>query len=193
MKLIENCFIYKITNLITKEVYVGQTIRTIEWRWKRHISDSKGSTAYANTKLAKAIQQYGYTNFKVDEIEHLTNCTIELATQRERYWIYKLNTLTKGYNTQDPLVKRGGNTYAGKSPSELLTIREKLRNSKLGAKNPHSRKIRCIDVETNEIIEFSSMKDCQIYFNQTNHSFVSKRCCNKIKCLYKNKYKFEYM
>ena len=32
-----NGYIYKITNRVNNKVYIGQTRRTIEIRWKQHI------------------------------------------------------------------------------------------------------------------------------------------------------------
>ena len=54
-------YIYKITNLVNGKSYVGQTIRTIEERWKQHIKDSKGNKD--DFYLHRAIRKYGKENF----------------------------------------------------------------------------------------------------------------------------------
>lgn len=193
MKIFENGYIYKITNLITNKIYIGQTTRTIDWRWKKHQRDSMCLTTKLDTKLARSIRKYGVDNFIIEEVEHLANCTQAELTSREHYWVLKLDTINNGYNIQDPIVSRGGNTYAGKSEAEMLLIRQKLSKSKLGSKNPHAKKIRCTNIETNEVIKFDSIIEAQQYFEQDNHSFISKRCRGIIKGLYQNKYKFEYL
>ena len=35
-------YIYKIINDINDKIYIGQTIRTIEERWKEHLKESNG-------------------------------------------------------------------------------------------------------------------------------------------------------
>ena len=34
-------YIYKITNKINNKIYIGQTIRKIELRWKQHSEETK--------------------------------------------------------------------------------------------------------------------------------------------------------
>ena len=50
-------WIYKITNIQNKKMYIGQTIRPIEERFKRHLNDAiKGNL---DTHFARAIRKYG--------------------------------------------------------------------------------------------------------------------------------------
>ena len=71
-------------------------------------------------------------------------------------------------------------------------IKEKIRQSKLGGKNPHSTKVKCKNVYTNEEYHFNSQKEMQDFFKESNHQFISRRCLGKIKCLYKNEWKIAY-
>lgn len=73
-------WIYKITNLINNKVYIGQTIRPIEDRFKRHINDAVNNVL--DTHLARAIRKYGKENFIIEEID--TASTQEELTLKEQ-------------------------------------------------------------------------------------------------------------
>jgi group I intron endonuclease len=86
-----NGYIYKITNIINGKVYIGQTINSVENRFKQH-TRKKGCTY-----LYAAIKKYGKENFKVETIEDVPR---ELLDEREIYWISFYNSTNKdiGYN-----------------------------------------------------------------------------------------------
>ena len=62
--------------------------------------------------------------------------------------------MANGYNETDATNKCGGNTYKSKTPEEKKIIGDKLRQSKLGGKNPHSTKVKCKNIKTNEEYHF---------------------------------------
>jgi group I intron endonuclease len=190
-KTFEIGYIYKITNNINNKLYIGQTTESLERRWLRHQRYSIGKNAL-NTKFSRAIRKYGVDNFTIEEIERLEHCTRKQLTEREHFWVIKLDTIETGYNVQDPLVSCGGNTYAGKSESEMVEIKEKLRQTKLSGKNPHAHAVKCLNIETSEILYFETVEDARRYFNHSNHAFVTSRCKNLIKCPFLGKYKFAY-
>lgn len=82
--------IYVITNKLTGEQYVGQTIRDIEDRWYEHCYDNRSTSS-----IHKDIVKFGISNFTIKELE--TVDIVELD-KREQYWIAKLNTYVNGYN-----------------------------------------------------------------------------------------------
>lgn len=91
-------FVYLITNKKNGKRYVGQTVRTVEQRFKEHC---KGDI----TPIDKAIQNYGAENFTVETIQKCS--TIEELNSAEKFWIKKLNSqIPNGYN-----VKAGGNNF----------------------------------------------------------------------------------
>lgn len=57
--------IYKITNLINSKIYIGQTIKKMQIRWKEHQSAAKRGI---NTYFHKAIRKYGIENFVIEQI-----------------------------------------------------------------------------------------------------------------------------
>ena len=65
-----NGIIYKITNTINNKIYIGQTIQSLQNRWKRHCSN-KGTIDELNMVIKKAILKYGKENFEVISINVL--------------------------------------------------------------------------------------------------------------------------
>lgn len=89
--------IYLVTNKITGEMYVGQTIRTLKQRWLSHCRKNSECR-----KLSRSIKKYGKEQFYTDQIDYAR--TINELNWKEIYWIEKLNTLSpNGYN-----LKTGG-------------------------------------------------------------------------------------
>ena len=132
--------IYKIINDINEKVYVGQTWKTAEERFKRHCAEAR----WNNTKLMPivlAIRKYGSEHFKIIVLEKLNGTQSDIDA-REVYWGCELKTLSpNGYNLKlgnargivSEEVKRKiaiGNK--GKKATQA-TI-EKLRLSHLGCK-----------------------------------------------------------
>lgn len=180
--------IYKITNKQNGKIYIGQTIHSLENRWKRHQYDALNNII--DTHFARAIRYYGAENFSTEIID--TAKTQEELTEKEYYWIHKYKAVQNGYNENEDGLKCGGNTYKNKTPEELAIIKEKIRNSKLGGNNPQATKVKCKNINTNEEYHFGSQSEMQIFFNESNHNFCSRRCRGEIKCLYKNEWLIAY-
>lgn len=180
--------IYKITNTKNNKVYIGQTIGSLEARWKRHQNDALNNIL--DTHFARAIRYYGPDSFKAEIID--TAITPEELTKKESEWIQKYNSVIEGYNETDATYKSGGNTYQNKTKEEMEIIKEKIRQSKIGGKNPNARKIKCKNIQTNEEYYFDSMAECQKFFQELNHQFVSRRCRHETKGLYKDVWAFAY-
>ena len=181
-------YIYKITNKINNKMYIGQTIRPVEDRWKRHINDAINNIL--NTHFARAIRYYKPENFSLEIIDTAKNQ--EELNHKEQYWIQYYDSIKKGYNETDAIFKCGGNTYKNKTPEEMQKISDKIRQSKLGGKNPHSTKVKCKNINTNEEYHFDCQADMQKFFNENNHQFISRRCRHEIKCLYDNEWLIAY-
>ena len=94
-------YIYKITNLVNGKSYIGQTIRTIEERWKQHVKDSNSNKD--DFYLHRAIRKYGKENFVIEEIFSTVKESIfelkEELNDHEKYYIKLFNTYNPdGYN-----------------------------------------------------------------------------------------------
>lgn len=105
-------FIYLITNTVDGMKYVGQTSRDIETRFAEHCVETRG-----HSRLHLAIQKYGWTKFKVEQLEQ---CPIDKLDEREIYWIKKLDTYNNGYN----LTPGGSNINFNVSHVQHLKIVE---------------------------------------------------------------------
>lgn len=88
------CGIYKITNLITDECYIGQS-NDIYRRWSDHCKCGLGIDTPVGNKLYKAIQEYGLENFT---FELLIECSQDELNEKEKYFIELYQADTFGYN-----------------------------------------------------------------------------------------------
>ena len=86
-------YIYKIVNDINEKIYIGQTTRTIQERWKEHIKESLGTRA--NHPIYRAMRKYGNEHFQIHLIEEVDNNQLD---EREEYWIKYYDTYCNGYN-----------------------------------------------------------------------------------------------
>ena len=179
-------YIYKITNKINNKIYIGQTIKNINLRWQRHYTDALSNRV--NTKFAKAIRKYGKDNFIIEEID--TAQSKEELNQKEIYWIYYYNSILEGYNSVDG----GGdsNTYKYKTEEEMKEIKEKIRQTKIKELNPNAYSVKCKNINTQEELFFNTLIECQEYFNEINHNFITRRCLHKTKYLYKKEWLISY-
>ena len=87
-------YIYKIYNDINNKVYIGQTIRTIEVRWKQHLMDC--DNANKQRHLYNAMKKYGKEHFFIEVIEEIDN---NILNEREKYWIDYYDSYNNGYNS----------------------------------------------------------------------------------------------
>ena len=88
------CGIYKITNTVTDECYIGQAV-DIYTRWNQHCKCGLGIDTPPGNKLYKAIQEYGLENFT---FELLTECNQSELNEKEKYFIELYQADTFGYN-----------------------------------------------------------------------------------------------
>ena len=181
-------YVYKITNKINGKVYIGQSIRPIEERFKRHLTDSLNNVL--DTHLARAIRKYGKDSFYIELID-VANTQDEL-NKKEQYYIKEYDSIINGYNETDALYKCGGNTYKSKTTEELKEISLKISKSKIGIKNPQCRKIKVMNTITNEEFIFDTVNECKLFFNEKHHRFISNRVLGKTKTLYKGIWNIAY-
>lgn len=143
--------IYKFTNSITGQVYIGKTVQSIEKRVKGHLRYcQKGNS----TKLANSINKYGWDNFSVEVLEEVVNK--EELNEREIYWINKYDSYQNGLNSTlggdggdrsefidyknrkdiytDELREKRRQQLLNKNPNNIPGVREKISKSKKGHK-----------------------------------------------------------
>ena len=182
-------WIYKITNIQNNKVYIGQSIRPINQRFQRHINDALNNIL--DTHFARAIKKYGKENFVIEEID--TANTQEELNKKEQYWIKYYDSVINGYNETDAISKCGGNTYQSKTEEEMKIIKDKIRQTKIGSKNPMAKKIKRINILTNEIDIFDTVISCaQACGIQNGKTSISTRLNGQVKSPYKKTWIFEY-
>ena len=89
------CGIYKITNLITEQCYIGQSVN-IQQRMKQHCKCGLGIEASSTNKLYNSMQKDGIWNFSFELLEE---CPRELLNQKEAFWIDTYSSNIYGLNT----------------------------------------------------------------------------------------------
>lgn len=182
-------WIYKITNIQNNKIYIGQTIRPVEQRFHRHINDALNNIL--DTHFARAIRKYGKDSFVVEIID--TAQTQDELNQKERYWIQYYNSVQEGYNETDAISKCGGNTYQSKTEEEMETIKEKIRQTKIGAKNPMAKKIKRTNIITGEIDIFDTIISCAKACGiQNGKTSIVSRLNGQITSPFKKIWIFEY-
>ena len=119
-------YIYVITNKLNGKIYIGQTINSVETRFKEHCRKH-------NTLIDRTIHKYGKENFMFEILD--TAETLEQLNELERYYISLSDSTNRdvGYN----LCKGGNNTSGYTHRKES---REKMSVSRkglfVGTKNP---------------------------------------------------------
>lgn len=86
--------IYKITNQLTNEVYIGQAV-DVATRWKQHAKCGLGIDTPANNKLYKAMIEDGIWNFSWELLE---KCQSSELNKKEREYIELYQSKDYGYN-----------------------------------------------------------------------------------------------
>ena len=88
--------IYKITNQITGEVYIGQAVN-VQKRFSEHAKCGLGIDTPAGNKLYAAMKEYGLDAFSWELLEE---CKSELLNEKERKYIELYDSVNYGYNSQ---------------------------------------------------------------------------------------------
>lgn len=112
---IRYCEIYKITNLSSGKIYIGQAVSHIlnhkryrpyglDGRFRCHISEAFSTKKNQSHYLNNAIRKYGVSDFTCDLLEY---CEVVDANDREIHYIKTFDSLyPNGYN-----LKNGGSVF----------------------------------------------------------------------------------
>ena len=95
--------IYKITNIKTKECYIGQAV-DLASRWKDHAKCGLHIDTPAGNKLYKAMQEYGIWNFSWEVLEEVPPAQLN---EKEDYYIQLYDSVNFGYNSIKAPTKKG--------------------------------------------------------------------------------------
>ena len=89
------CVIYKITNINTKEAYIGKTKADVTKRWTEHIKTSLNIGTVAKSRIHSALYQH-WDDFTFEILEVVED--ENKLSSREKYYISFYETNVYGYN-----------------------------------------------------------------------------------------------
>jgi group I intron endonuclease len=109
--------IYRVTNIVNGNIYIGQTKTALSKRWSKHCSDARSGAGWV---LAAAIRKHGKEAFVLDVVEECSDKTA--LNETEIAWIARLRPV---YNSS-----AGGGGLGSPSPE----VRAKISASSRGRK-----------------------------------------------------------
>lgn len=169
----EKAGIYRWVNLLTGKTYIGSS-RNLSARLKQYfnINYLESETTKNNSNIYRSLIKNGYSNFKIEILEH---CTLENLIDREQYYLDKLEP---EYN----ILKKAGSLSGFKhseATKELMSLNRlnhsvseetRERIAKALAKG-NSTIVK--NIKTNEIISFLSLRKAAEYLG-IHHSYLAK-------------------
>ena len=181
------CGVYKITNVITGDFYIGSSVDVYS-RFTLHMKRDVNRYAPKNHPFYVDILNYGSENFKLEILEE---CNREDKIKREQYWYDELHpTYNKVRPTECnfiyPEVRELSNKIS--HDEEHMRARKELYNSpkyKEFFRTIHKDKMKpCImmDLNGNDLLEFISFQEASRYITE-NTNFKGKNKSSKIKAV----------
>jgi len=127
--------IYQILNKITGKSYVGKS-KDYQNRFLNH---KKAARDKCNRRLYDSMNHHGIENFELILLEELGNVTRQEASDKETFWVAKLNTIMpNGYNMTPG--GDGGNTIEFWSDADKKTLWEQQAKTRTGSKRSDETK-----------------------------------------------------
>lgn len=161
------CGIYKWTNKITLESYIGSSIN-LKRRFKNYFSNNYLERKINSGKIYKNIVRYGISNFRLEVLEYCDNNSI---ISREQYY---MNYFNPEYN----ILKLAGSTLGFKHSTETK-LKFKCRRTRRG------NITRIVNKQTGLIEEYPSIR-AAARFLKVNYSSLLNYVNQNI--LFYNKY-----
>lgn len=160
--------IYKLTNKITNDCYIGQTKNKLNKRFAGHINDSKRS----NSRISNAIKKYGKDNFEIKEIikgdfnkylsDYLETHFMQIHGSLLMYNIKeggnnvkmkdetktKISNINKGRKNSKPINYKDADRY---NNDKLLIVKSNRSKANKGGNNAKAKKV--LNIDTGKIYE----------------------------------------
>ena len=150
-------YIYKITTTKSNKVYIGQTTKSVEERYKKHLK-ARNSKSKKHLHLYLAMNKYGIDTFSVEQIDTAENQ--QELNNKEIYWINFYDSINNGYN----MAPGGVNTNI--FTSEIV-------------KENHANKMRSIDVRNKISKTMHELRTINGFSDE--HKTKIKQSCKKRK------------
>ena len=178
-------YVYKITNNVNGKIYIGETIRSIERRFKDHCIDAFGNNSHHNFYFYRAIRKYGIESFSIEELQQVSNINRkilkELILKLEEEYILKYDSFNNGYNSNSggrhplEISKETRELQSKRKKEDPNTLINIAKACAISAEN-RSKKVICYNYNTGEIISsFNSIIDGATFYN-IDRSGLSKVC-----------------
>lgn len=199
-------YIYKITNKINGKIYVGQTIKNYEERFRQHRLNYN-KEYFSQIVLYKAFKKYGIENFSFEMIEEVER---EKLDEREKYWIEYYNSYFNGYNStlggrlvelynwdEEDIIQKYYDLKSARKAAKIIGCDHSSIDKILNRHNIKRFTLSESVATTNIIIErddfkkiFSNTRDCGKWFIDNN--YTRSKDINNVthylrECLRKNK------
>jgi len=200
-------YIYMLKNKKNGKIYIGQTIRSIERRFKEHQYKKSGCIA-----IYKAIQKHGWYTFEKDYYE----CPDEDLDFDEELLVREMGTLApNGYNLREGGGSRGkhseeskqknreahlgennhmyGKTHSKETKQKIgdgtrgKNLSEEHKQNMTGENNHKSRRVYQYDLNGTLINSFASCREAEHHLEKDG-SKISQCACGKRNTAYKFKW-----
>ena len=168
--------IYKITSPSGK-IYIGQTTKSLEYRWKQHVKDAMNENRKRCRVFHNAIQKYGEENM-IQEV--VCECNTDELDKNENRFIAELNTLTpNGYNLKTNKLgqKKGEVTEKFKENVSQAVLNYYENNPKAEASREKMRVAKQKFHQTTEVKHKNEVKQkitdgLKAYYTNNKHTHV---------------------
>lgn len=180
--------IYKITNKVNGDFYVGSTYRNFKARWHEHqnslLRKLENGGKFDTPHLCNAFIKYGFNNFYLEILEIIESDDQQYIRSREKHYV---TLLQPAYNIcEDP-------EYGGKpNKNRKLTEEWKQKIAKKSAQYKHNKESLEIVTANNranackltftkgdEIKHFNSWVEVASFFNLSGHGCTPIRVAMK--------------
>ena len=182
----KTCGVYKITNLITNEFYVGSSY-DVRARYSCHMGRDARKYSKLGHRFYVDIIKYGKENFKLELLEE---CKREDKIEREQYWYDKLkptyNKVRPEYNNfKYKWIQEKATTNS--NTEEHVQKRKELYNTdeyKEYFRNVHVSQMKSVIMIKDgiEIKTFKSLQEAGRYISETTE-YKGKNKTSKIKAV----------
>lgn len=175
-------YVYKVVNILNDKIYIGETLTSIDKRFKQHCSGAFNKK-YWNYHFYRAIRKYGVENFTIVKLEKVINTDRKLLKETilklEEQYIKEYDSFNIGYNSNS-----GGRKYKEvcaetkklQSKRKLEDPLTKERLCKARSCRDNEIKIIAYNYNTGEMLNtFKSIKKAAEYYN-IDSSGITKVC-----------------
>jgi len=87
--------VYKITNKINSKMYIGYSVRSLEQRWKSHLSSVRQGSKF---RFHSAIRKYGIDQWHQEIL--FEDADVNICKKKEEEYIFELKSMITGYNAR---------------------------------------------------------------------------------------------